>query len=214
MYEKGSFNTNFPQTGDYRDGTCSFQRYRFIFKQKYKIKKLLRSTSSITLHLSEHQLYKHCCEFCCSSSRGWKLYWCYFRQLYFFSCCFLRYKVGMQNGRRQKRWGGSFFLFAPCSGWMALGVWVWWGVVLVVVLFRAFVLFSFSSVALWQTRWKPGVSFARSYGRDFFSSFLLVLSTLNWIMIRFGWLGSSWKIMVFFCYKVENRFCSIFWYEK
>lgn len=58
MYENWSFNTNFPQIDDYRDGTCNFQRYRFIYKQEWK-KKLLRSTSSITLHLSKHQLYKH-----------------------------------------------------------------------------------------------------------------------------------------------------------
>lgn len=214
MYEKGSFNTNFPQTGDYRDGTCSFQRYRFIFKQKYKIKKLLRSTSSITLHLSGHQLYKHCCEFCCSSSRGWKLYWCYFRQLYFFSCCFLRYKVGMQNGRRQKRWGGSFFVrtLLRMDGSGCLGCGGGW--FLLLCCFAPLFCFLF----LLSLDGKLGESqvlvLLEAMEEIFFSSFLLVLSTLNWIMIRFGWLGSSWKIMVFFCYKVENRFCSIFWYEK
>lgn len=121
-----------------------------------------------------------------------------FQTALFFLVLFFALQSWDAERQTAKKVGRFFFLFAPCSGWMALGVWVWWGVVLVVVLFRAFVLFSFSSVALWQTRWKPGVSFARSYGRDFFSSFLLVLSTLNWIMIRFGWLGSSWKIMVFF----------------
>ena len=150
-----------------------FKRYRFIYKQEKKLFKSLAHTSFCTWANTNYINTKP------SSTprlpeRGWKLYWCYFRQLYFFSPCFctLLYYVGMQSETAKRGW---LFVRTLCSQWMAL---VWKSgrlVVVVVLLFRAivFTFFLFLDRKLGESQ---VLVFARSYG-EFFSVLSLVLST-------------------------------------